>query len=205
MDVKVIIPAILLLLLIPACKDPEYYPDGSFYYWYGDEKIELEINYQNQYLLLEDIETESELKDLLIDSFCRITRIKVFEKVNRDSILEARNMHYATISSNCLYKLESHEKVYYYAPFFKDKMGNHLGLTHLFHVKLNNVQDTDILDSMSVINGVRIVEQDDFFPLWFVLSCSKESNGNALEMANYFKESGLFNACEPSFMQDTSL
>lgn len=37
-------------------------------------------------------------------------------------------------------------------------------------------------------------------PLWFTLSCSKESSGNALEMANLFYESNLFEASEPEFM-----
>jgi subtilisin family serine protease len=37
-------------------------------------------------------------------------------------------------------------------------------------------------------------------PLWFTLSCLKESEGNALEMANSFFETNLFSAANPNLM-----
>jgi hypothetical protein len=39
-------------------------------------------------------------------------------------------------------------------------------------------------------------------PLWYTLSCTTESSGNALEMANLFFESDLFSAAEPDLMGD---
>lgn len=35
-----------------------------------------------------------------------------------------------------------------------------------------------------------------------LLSCDKNSNGNALEMANLFYESGYFDSAEPDLMDD---
>jgi hypothetical protein len=37
-------------------------------------------------------------------------------------------------------------------------------------------------------------------PLWYTLSCSKNSTGNALEMANLFYESKLFSVTEVDFL-----
>lgn len=42
-------------------------------------------------------------------------------------------------------------------------------------------------------------------PLWFVLSCTKLSNGNAMEMANRFYDTNLFQYAEPDLMVDDLL
>lgn len=40
---------------------------------------------------------------------------------------------------------------------------------------------------------------------WFILSCDKNSDGNALEMANKFYESGMFEFSFPDFIDDLSV
>jgi len=42
-------------------------------------------------------------------------------------------------------------------------------------------------------------------PLWYTLSCSKNSAGNALEMANLFYESNLFSAIDIDFLVNFKL
>ena len=51
-------------------------------------------------------------------------------------------------------------------------------------------------------NGVEVIGYNEFMPLWYTLSCSSKSMGNALEMANRFYETGLFAAAEPSFVAE---
>lgn len=41
-------------------------------------------------------------------------------------------------------------------------------------------------------------------PLWYTLSCTKKSKGNALDMANLFYETGFFESSEPDLMSDDS-
>lgn len=77
-----------------------------------------------------------------------------------------------------------------------------IGLSHLFYVKLKKEQDIILLNELAKTKNVKIIGQNDFMPLWFTLSCSKESDGNALQMANYFYETGLFVASEPDFLVD---
>ena len=54
-------------------------------------------------------------------------------------------------------------------------------------------------------NKTIVVRQDRFMPLWFVLSCTKLSNGNAMEMANRFYDTNLFQYAEPDLMVDDLL
>jgi hypothetical protein len=42
-----------------------------------------------------------------------------------------------------------------------------------------------------------LVKQDEFMPNRFELRATKSSNGDALKMANYFYETGLFQCSEP--------
>lgn len=89
----------------------------------------------------------------------------------------------------------------YTAPFYtvpgsKDTVG----LSHLFYVKLNNMNDLSILENEAKSKNVVIVGQNRFMPLWFTLSCKKKTKGNALDMANYFYETNLFAESEADFM-----
>jgi subtilisin family serine protease len=88
------------------------------------------------------------------------------------------------------------------SPFFKIEEGDKIGLSNFFYVKLNEVADTTLLRQMAERTNTIIIEQDMFMPLWFVLSTTERSELNALENANAFFESGLFQAAEPDLMVD---
>ena len=45
--------------------------------------------------------------------------------------------------------------------------------------------------------NTELVTQNEFMPKWFELRATKNSNGDALKMANYFYETGLFESAEP--------
>lgn len=55
---------------------------------------------------------------------------------------------------------------------------------------------TDLNQKISETN-TELVEQDEFMPKWFELRATKNSKGDALKMANYFYETGLFEHSEP--------
>lgn len=48
--------------------------------------------------------------------------------------------------------------------------------------------------------SVEILGNNQHRPLWFTLACSNKSAGNAMEMANYYYETGLFVNAEPDIM-----
>ena len=77
--------------------------------------------------------------------------------------------------------------------------GDTVMLSHLLYVKLKKAEDIDLLESLADSLGFTIVGQNKFMRLWYTLSCTKHSVGNALQVANLLYESGLFAAAEPDF------
>ena len=66
-----------------------------------------------------------------------------------------------------------------------------------FHVKVFDADDLTDLNQMIIQTNTELVKQNEFMKNWFELSATKRSNGDALKMANFFCESGLFAYSEP--------
>jgi subtilisin family serine protease len=98
--------------------------------------------------------------------------------------------------------LLSSATVLYTAPFFTTLQGDEAGLSHLFYVRLFRAEDIGLLEALARETHVNIIGRNKFMSLWYTLYCTKYSDGNALEMANSFYESGLFKAAEPDLMGD---
>lgn len=93
----------------------------------------------------------------------------------------------------------------YKAPAFEISEGKIAWLTNLFYVKLKKESDYNVLLNTAQSNGVQILGKNKFMPLWYTLSCTNNSNGNAMKMANIFYESGLFAYSEPDFFIDDNI
>ncbi len=66
-----------------------------------------------------------------------------------------------------------------------------------FYVKVFDENDLTDLNKIIAETKTELVKQDEFMPSWFELRATKSSNGDALKMANYFYETGLFQCSEP--------
>jgi len=66
-----------------------------------------------------------------------------------------------------------------------------------FYVKVFDENDLADLNRMIAQTNTEFVEQNQFMEKWFELRATKNSNGDALAMANFFYESGLFEHSEP--------
>ena len=91
------------------------------------------------------------------------------------------------------------------APYFKNKHQDNIGLSNFFSVKLKSLSDTLLLKWEAEKEHAVIVHQNQFMPLWFVLSVTVNSKYNAMEMANRFYESGLFQYAKPNLMVSVQL
>lgn len=89
---------------------------------------------------------------------------------------------------------------YYSAPYYRMTNGKEVGLNNRFYVKLKDDADFELLNDFAVRNNVDIICKDEYLEKWFDLSCSKYSKGNALEMANLFQESGMFEYACPDLI-----
>ena len=90
------------------------------------------------------------------------------------------------------------------APFFNSQASPSAkaGLSNFFNVKLKKLEDVELLKQMSVKTGTIIMWQADFLPLWFTLSVTEASVCTALDYANFFYESGMFEASTADLMPD---
>lgn len=79
-------------------------------------------------------------------------------------------------------------------------MGNRCvnSYSNAFYVKVKDVNDLTDLNKMIKSTRTELVEQSQFMPQWFILRTNKNSKGDALRMANYFKESKLFEYAGPN-------
>ena len=68
-------------------------------------------------------------------------------------------------------------------------------------VKLKKEQDIDLLTSYAEKYRLKIVKQDPFLPLWYILNVTPDSDKNPLECANELYESGDFAASAPDFVE----
>lgn len=66
-----------------------------------------------------------------------------------------------------------------------------------FYVKVFDENDLTNLNQMIAETNTELVNQNDFILKWFELRATKNSNGDALAMANFFYESELFEHSEP--------
>ena len=177
------------------------------YYWYKGNKIPLIKNSNKKFILFEDVRDSTELKNVLNNSGIKILKYGKSDLANSLVPYNQREIkieNWATINGNFNVDKNFNDltQIKYESSFYTTKNGSEAGLSHLFYVKLKNEEDLSVLEKLAVENTVEILGQNKFMPLWFTLSCSNESNGDALEMANLFYETQLFAASEPNLIID---
>lgn len=177
------------------------------YYWYKNQKVFLEKIPNKKYLVIEGIKDGAELKQKLNFPNAKVHKFdntSVFASIKPYKQNTKNEKKWAVVENQNIgnVKLAANKNVIYEAPFYNTSEKKEAGLSHLFYVKLLKADDVNKLEELAVKNNVEILGNNKFMSLWFTLSCSKNSKGNALEMANLFYESGLFAASEPDLMTD---
>lgn len=201
---KVIYSLLRTLLIFTGCvisgcnSDDELYDSDidkdlpAKYYWYRNEKITM-IPVKSKSFIL--IDTNLCDKDKLPKA-----DFKPYELGNISSD-KTKHLQYATLNKRFdpeLYKIDG---IVYHSPFYiVGDATEAYGVSNLFYVKLKSRDDFDKLEELAKEYKVEILGDNKLLPLWFTLSCDKESAGDAIDMANAFYESGLFEYAEPDIM-----
>ena len=200
MNIKVLIMLLLLCSYV-------YAQNNTYYYWYNGEKYDLHLNNQKNFLLLKDNINKNNLSaDLNIE----VSRIDSIIKVNvgasliphKHQDMEENSSYWTVVSTEGKSIDYSSKNISYHSPFFYSNSGKELGLSHLFYVKLRKEEDIILLEGLAEVNKVKLLGNNKYMPLWYILSCSHNSKGNALEMANMFFETKLFASSQPDLMED---
>lgn len=82
-------------------------------------------------------------------------------------------------------------------------MGEKCVHTHssLFYVRVKDTADLSDLHSIMAETNTEIWIQNYYMPNWFTLIANKESKGDAMQMAKYFYETGLFDSAQPDILK----
>jgi len=201
---KIIHSLFSILLIFTGCaisgcnSDDELYDSDidkdlpAKYYWYRNEKITM-IPVKSKSFIL--IDTNLCDKDKLPKA-----DFKPYELGNISSD-KTKHLQYATLNKRFdpeLYKIDG---IVYHSPFYiVGDATEAYGVSNLFYVKLKSRDDFDKLEELAKEYKVEILGDNKLLPLWFTLSCDKHSAGDAIDMANTFYESGLFEHAEPDIM-----
>jgi len=183
--------------------------DELFYYSRDEKRF---IDFRNDYLLIGYLQHVEDEKMINI-----INQTGIFKPVIIDHIRHASNEEYSLMLVNTkeqkscsqlkeiIFLLEKATNVAFVNLVFEGLFC--LGfdcreLTALTDEFLVMVRDRNNLSDLYAIvqeTNTRIKYQNEFMPHWFCISADKNSKGNALQMANYFYETGMFVATEPNF------
>ena len=175
------------------------------YYWYKGEKIPLQKMDEKFYVVFYPTD-ETRLKGPLVKSG-RILEDEVEWKDN-SFYLYATDMtgsgaqkfaDFKTAIVNGSYEqcATTLSSALYWAPFYRMENGDEIGLTEMFSVVLKPETDLMQLEKLAEENAVEMIGRDKRSS-WYHLACTHLSKGNALEMANLFYESGLFEIAFPN-------
>jgi hypothetical protein len=70
-----------------------------------------------------------------------------------------------------------------------------------FLVQVRDTNDLSDFNNIIHLTNTRIIEQNRYRSDWYSLHADKNSTGDALQMANYFYETGFFKASEPNIFK----
>ena len=159
------------------------------YYYYKGKKIPLFVNEDKvcisipkvcekaSEIVLANVKDMERIMDETFDLFV-IPRPKYEELISLDTWKEAAKSALLTSS----YRTAEKEEVF---------------STPYLNVRLKKEQDKDLLASYAEKYGLKIVKQDPFLPLWYILAVTLNCNKSAVECACELWESGMFAASVP--------
>lgn len=165
------------------------------YYWYKNVRQPLSVDYQKQFVVVGSHSEKETLKELLDKNDIEYEGFQKISQTGNDS-----NFYWTYIYLTDAKATYNNSHIVYSSPSYCDKKGRKVGISHLFYVKLKTAADTQLLFNWAEDYRVNVNESLRYSPLWYKLSCTSQSEGNSLEMANLFYESGLFSAVSPDFM-----
>ena len=178
----------------------------EYYYWCDGVKIPLTINENKLFVLTETAKFEKANRSI-VPVGSRIESSRTTKGYASSPIdLSGKNAKAQTsftsfILDHANLKAINSESVVYVAPYFKARNGADIGITNVFSVRLEDeVKDIAKLEKLAEVYNLILLGKNPFDQSIYYLSCTKDSKGNALEMANRFYESGAFEYATPVFI-----
>lgn len=193
-------------------KQPDINQDSYFYY-YGGMKKQLELNPK---FIFVSSNTKNGIAESKINSRVQFGKVSNLRKNVSQMKLQKPNNFKVKHPERYWREIEltntQTEKQYLdqiedlrsnsdmiVAPYFTNETGIKVGLSNYFLVKLKTPDDFETLVKQINKYDLELVGYNKYMPLWFTVSVTPQSE-DALQMANTFYETGLFQHVEPDFL-----
>lgn len=166
------------------------------FYYYRGEKLFLTPTFEKVFVVYRDISSFSSEKrsDAIFSG--SVLSAETPSGGGVPNAIES-GLGWAVVPTTSLQKLSSNDIVYRTSTL-KDSSGEEYGLGYTVYVKLKTPRDETFLRNLAKTYGLTVVRQNEFMPLWFVLSCLyAPGDRDALDYANLFAETKRFEASEP--------
>ena len=170
------------------------------YYWYYNEQVPL-IPDDSQYFIVYDnqeigdiINDNDNAQDVVNSGAISLPTVQILTSKSETY----KKWKWALISKTLKESIENNHQLIYTANSYKMEDGNLVGVSNFFYVKLRNEDDVAILKEESEKYGVDVIGYSA--PLWYVLMCTNNENGNAVVMANAATASNLKNPLKTSLV-----
>jgi len=170
-----------------------YTPDGKTYYDISTKKILVKFKPDISFTQQAEI----------------VNRFPQLMKLERDMLLPAPKVSLLELNTENLGEekvqvliaaLNRLEQVVYANPFLVYKDGTLQGIQEKLFVKLRSLSDLQKLEQEAKKHKLILGKQYEYDPLMYFLEVTKNSDGNALEIANKLAETNLFSCAEPDFL-----
>ena len=183
-----------LIIASASAKDGQYYsygPDGKNEFTQAEDKI-----------LIRFVDGLS-----FADKAAILAGEKSIKPLSKEDVLPAPEVTIAKVQGlssdevNKLIKdLNEIPSIQYANPFLIYKDGTPQGIQDRIIVRLKSDKDFSMMSGIAKDLNLNVLERNEFDPLVYVLQTTKQSSGNALEIANRIHESGAFEYAEPDFL-----
>ncbi|MCL2597427.1 MAG: S8 family serine peptidase [Paludibacter sp.] len=171
---------------------------NSFYYYQGN-KINLIQTTDKMYVKFIPNADNTQIISL-INGNNSVKLVSSVDSTNsKIEFLLFENNNNLTIPESAFVDFKANANVVSVTPIFEYN-GTLQGLTDEFVVKLKSTTSYSQLQTLATANNCVIKEESPFVELQYMMSVSKTSNLNALQTANLFFETGLFEFAEPDFV-----
>ena len=175
-------------------KDPTtaaYTPDGKVEFMLSTEKILIAFTDGTSFLE----------KQQILASEKSILQLKAEDVLPSPDVTMAKiALQNGETLDEILARLESNSQIRYANPFLVYKDGTNQGIQDRVIVRLKSRKDYNQISVAVKRFNLTVAEKNEFDPLMYVLQTSKQTPGNALDVANALHETGAFNYAEVDFL-----
>lgn len=161
------------------------------YYYYKGKKIPLFVNNNKVCVSIPKI-CEKSSEKILAD-------IRILSKIKDEDfdISVILRSEYEKLTSKISWKEDAKSVIL--TPTYSTADKTEVFMTPYLNLRLKRGEDIDILTSYAEQYGLKIIKQNPYMPLWYILALTLDCDRNTLECANLLWESGKFSASAPDF------